>query len=460
MIKTYVLDTNILMSSEGQAIFGFDDNKVILLPTVLEELDGLKEAPGETGYQARECLRKIKSLKEAGKENKETIITGITLENKGKLIAFTDSMDDLSHLNISLPDGWSLNKPDNRIIASVMMLLNKHENAILITNDGGMELKAEMANISVQNYLNDQIDVENEYTGRKEIYVGEDFITGLYSEKALSDDEICNDLQPNEFVTLKDALSRSALAWKKNNLIKLIQNDKDEVFGVIPKNSAQRFALAALTAPQSEIPFVILKGPAGCGKTFLALAAALDKTYVDQRHKKNRDTDNYEKIVICRSNSLSDNDQGFLPGDLDAKMTPLLAPFFDNLEHLIGKDEEDKSQVKVIIEDLFEDGIIEMGCFAYIRGRSMANTFLIVDEAQNLTRGQAKTLLTRVAEGAKIIVMGDPEQIDNPKLDKKNNGLVYLSEGFKGSKLCAQVEFTKDESVRCPLVLEALERLK
>ena len=156
---------------------------------------------------------------------------------------------------------------------------------------------------------------------------------------------------------------------------------------------------------------------------------------------------------------LTDEDLGYLPGDLEDKMEPLLAPFFDNLRFLLGQHDEEKTQIRLQIEDMIESGVIEITSLSYIRGRSLRNTFLIVDEAQNLTRLQAKTIATRIGQGSKLIIAGDPNQIDNPKLDKKNNGLIYLSESMKGSPLCAQVEFSNSECVRSILAIEAINRL-
>lgn len=206
--------------------------------------------------------------------------------------------------------------------------------------------------------------------------------------------------------------------------------------------------------PVEKIPFVILKGPAGTAKTFLSLAAGLDQTYDDPRHSR------YDSILISRNNVMADEDFGYLPGELRDKMNPLLAPFFDNLESLLRKDSgEDKSNISMQIDDMIETGVIEICALAYMRGRSITNKFLIVDETQNATRSQIRDIITRAGAGCKVVICGDPEQIDAHNLDKLNNGLVFASEKMKGSPLCAQVTFNENESVRSELAKEAIKRL-
>ena len=450
MVKTYVLDTNILLSTEGRVIFGFDDNDVVITHTTMEELDLKKEVGGEVGYQARECIRILIRLLE-NKKKDETIIDGIHLESGGTLRLVTN------HLDSKMPKGWSLDRADNRILCTTKTLADSSESkVILITNDGNMRFKASMLEVDAQSYQNDQTVEDEFYTGRVTIEnVDKTMVTDMFREHNLDIERVDKDinLNENEFITIKDYNNGSVLGWKKGNTIKHISSEDKTVFGITSKNTGQRFALEALLAPVDEIPLVILKGPAGCGKTLLSLAAGLDGSYDSKKTRL------YDKVVITRSNTLSDEDLGFLPGDLEDKMAPLLAPFFDNLKFLIGKNIEEKAQVNIQIEDMIEEGVIEITSLSYIRGRSLTNTFLIVDEAQNLTRLQAKTIVTRMGMGSKLVILGDPNQIDNPKLDKKNNGLAYLSEKFKDSPLCAQVEFTNKESVRSKLAIEAINRL-
>lgn len=470
MVKTYVLDTNILMSTEGRAIYGFEDNTVIVTHTTQEELDHFKEKGGEKGYQAREVIRIINDIVD-NKQDNENLLKGIKMANGGTFRLTTN------FLNATLPRGWDLDSADNRILCTTKTLATQggaEGEVILITNDINMKLKAIALELKVQQYQNDQIQTTEFYSGRAEIIVPDNMVDKLCKDKKLGIKDIIKrvkafeneanlqtieNLVANQFVVVKGATGGSALAWRKGDILKYIQDDEKPTYGIKAKNAGQNFALEALKASVDEIPLVILKGPAGCGKTLLAMAVGLEKTYTTQTRHKSDGSNTFNSIVITRSNTLADEEMGFLPGDLEDKMSPLLAPFFDNLKVLLGSKEEDIKQINIQIADMFEDEVIEITSLAYIRGRSLTKTYLIVDEAQNLTRIQAKTIATRIGEGSKIILLGDPDQIDNPKVDKKSNGLTYLSDSFKGSELCAQVQFTDNECVRSKFAKEAISLL-
>lgn len=468
MIKTYVLDTNILESTEGRAIFGFEDNEVIITHTTQEELDKHKEIKGELGYQARQTIKLIENILD-NKQPDESVLKGIKLENGGTFRIVTN------YLQTTMPVGWSLERADNRILCTTKTLSDQGsgKQVILITNDVSLKTKAIAMDIPVQKYQNDQLVTDEFYSGRTTIQVTDTCISKIFEKKELKISALSNKnrtdsflveegdkvlfdrLLENEFVILEGITGGSALAWRKGDYLRLISSEDDKpIFGVKARNVGQKFAMEALHAPVEDIPLVIMKGPAGCGKTLLAMAVGLYYTY------DGKDSRTFDSVVITRSNTLTDEDLGFLPGDLEEKMAPLLAPFFDNLKFLLGHRGEEKAQINLQIEDMLDTGVIEITSLSYIRGRSLRNTFLIVDEAQNLTRLQAKTIATRIGQGSKLIIAGDPNQIDNPKLDKKNNGLIYLSEEFKGSPLCAQIEFQNNECVRSKLATEAINRLK
>lgn len=442
--KNYVLDTNILLESPN-AIFGFDDNNIIITGTTLQELDSKKTAPGELGYNARESYRILEGLRKNAKLGDSFFDLG----NGGMLQVYTNGVDETN-----LPKGYSLNNPDNKIISSIITLSNKKpKKYILVTNDISMRFNAFACGVMVEEYKNDHVTSKELYTGRRETEVSSSIIDKLYSNQYVpAEDLVTTDLVENEFVTLK-CNKQSALAICQKGKLNLIK--EQSLFNVTPKNAAQSFALYALTAPVEEIPFVILKGPAGTAKTFLSLAAGLDKTYNSKKERT------YDKLLISRNNITSDNDFGYLPGELDNKMGPLLAPFYDNLESLLrGRNtKEDNRQIQTQINDLFLSKSIIEYPLAYMRGRSITNSYLIVDEAQNSTRTQMRDIITRAGKGTKIIICGDPEQIDNHTLDKWNNGLVYASEKMKGSSLCAQITFFDKECVRSPLAVEALKKL-
>ena len=422
-VKNYVLDTNILISSP-RAIYGFEDNTVIITSTTLQELDKKKTSPREVGYGAREVIRIIAA-------NEGDYLKGVRLDNGGLLRIYMDG--DLPR---KLNDDF-FDTPDNRIINGVLNLMQneKDTETILVTNDISMRINASICGVQVQSYRNEMIEQTETYTGRV----------------IIEDINKTDGILPNAFGILKDG-NGSSLYIMKNGVWNIIKDKDFSTSYCFPKNVGQRFALYALLAPPEEIPLVILKGPAGSAKTFLSLAAGLDRYFKEQ----------YENIMITRSNVLSDNDLGFLPGTLEEKMSPLMAPFMDNLKTLLyhHKGKEEREEIHMAIEDLFETGAIEICSIAYMRGRSLNNTFLIIDEAQNCTTGQILEIITRAGEKTKVVLLGDPDQIDNPILDKTNNGLSFASEKMKGSELCAQITFDgKKETVRSPLATEAAGRL-
>ncbi len=454
MRKKYVLDTNILIQ-QPNSIFGFADNEVIITGTTLQELDHHKTAPGETGFHAREAIRILDSFREKG-----DYLKGIPMMNGGILSIEPNGLNQ-----DNLPMGFSLEAPDNRIISSVISLAKKSkEPVILITNDVSMRINAIVCGVEVQGYKNEEIQEEHQtYTGRNIVLMDDEIIEALYHDGKVEHpgkDAEGKELKliDNEFLLLKSNINpdqKTAICYYRKGELHIIRDESLRAFNVTPRNVAQKFALSALLAPAEEVPLVILKGPAGCAKTFLSLAAGLERTYDSRRERT------YNKVMITRNNILSDADLGYLPGTLEEKMSPLIAPFTDNLEVLLRAKckEEDPRQIQMQIEDMMMSGIIEICSMAYMRGRSISNSYLIIDEAQNATVGQILELVTRAGMGTKIVICGDPDQIDNPKLDRVNNGLVFAAEKMKNSFLCAQITFENEESVRSPLALEAAKRL-
>lgn len=455
MVKAYILDTNILLDSP-RAIFGFDDNTVIITGTTLQELDSKKTAPGELGFNARETCRIIEKLRLKG-----DLTTGVPMDNAGVFKVI------LNAGQWHMPSGYSEDKPDNQIINTVLDIKKNQghmfNQVILVTNDTSMRINASVCAAAcgfsdfVESYRNDHVSSAEMYTGKRELQVSKEAIDYIYKNKMLPPEAIFRGDIPepveNEFFILQSDQS-SALAVYRNHELKLIDTKTLHPCHVQPKNASQTFALWALMQPVEEIPFVILKGPAGTAKTFLSLAAGLDQTYDSKTHRS------YDSVLISRNNVMADADFGYLPGELEDKMNPLLAPFFDNLESLLrGNSDEDRECISRQIEDMIDSGVIEICALAYMRGRSITNKFLIVDETQNATRSQIRDIITRAGAGCKIVICGDPEQIDAHNLDKLNNGLVFASEKMKGSPVCAQISFTEEESVRSELAKEAIKRL-
>ena len=450
MKKYYVLDTNILLQNPN-AIFGFEDNVVVITGTTLQELDSKKNMEGELGFNARLAARLLENIRSRG-----DILKGVKLkETGGKLMI---EPDEVSQDN--LPEGFDIKKPDNRIISSCVGISKKTKRAvILVTNDIMMRITAVACKVEVQEYKNDQIK-ETDYMGYREINTTKDIIDEVYRNQSISSEVLeideNNPLIANEYRTLTDGIT-SALCVYRNNKINILKDIT--AFGIRPQNRLQRFALDALLAPAEEIPLVILRGPAGTAKTFLSVAAALDKTYREDYEKQNSST-LYDKIYIGRANVSSDDAFGFLPGELEDKTRPLLGCFYSNLEDLLRKgNREEDSQIQLQIEDMMETGLLRVFPLAYIRGMSIKNSFIICDETQNIGRSLIRDIVTRCGQGTKLVVLGDINQIDVAYLDKTNSGLTYLAHSMKGSSKCAQITFTERESVRSALATEALARL-
>lgn len=353
--------------------------------------------------------------------------------------------------------GFDVNKPDNEILFTIIVSLSSEYENILITNDVSMQVKAELLGIKTQSYHNLRVN-ETGYRGTKyfditnwqtieELYKNGNYI-GVETIPELKDEGFVE----NEYVCLKCGNMKAYTVYRDKKLF-VIDPKTLKPCNINAKNDSQKFALHALMAPSEKIPLVILKGPAGSAKTFLSLAAGVDQTYDGK----------YGKIIITRANVLADKDIGYLKGSLEDKMNPLLAPFYDNLESILrclnGGEKEANDQIQMQIEDMKESGLLEIASLAYMRGRSLNEAFIIVDEVQNMSPLQVLTLVTRAGMGAKVVLCGDLDQIDAPNLDRENNALAYVSEKMKNSPLCAQITFNQDECVRSPLALEAAEKL-
>lgn len=452
MQKIYVLDTNILLQNPD-SIYGFDDNEVVVTGVTIQELDSKKDdLDPEVRYSAREAGRLLDELSMQG-----DCLKGIDLPNGG-----TFRIENEVDMKL-LPFIFNPKKADNQIIAVCKTIMQRESKAsrprtvILVSSDKIMRVTARtlLGWKNVEVYKN--VHVKDIYTGHIDVQVTHDFIDRLYDAKVMqvtASDLGVEVLYPNEFVTLH-ADKQSALSVYRKGTLELISAKK--IFGnTSPKNAMQTYAIWALTQSSDEIPFVILQGPAGTAKTYLSLAAGLDNTYMSQKKSEC----NYRKMMITRPNSeAGDNGFGYLPGDLDDKMGPLLAPYYDNLETLFmgDSDDEDISQVRMHIEDLFDNKVIECCALSYIRGRSINQAYMICDEAQNATRKLIKDVVTRAGNNTKIVIAGDPDQVDNPRLDGRSNGLVHAAKSFRDSDLACLITFEPSNSVRSPLAKAAIE---
>jgi len=456
MTKTYVLDTNVLIQAP-YALSCFEENNIILPVAVLEELDGLKNAEGEKGANARQAIRTLELLRQKG-----DMIKGVKLPYGGILRL------EVNHINEKLPDGFLDGKNDNRILKVCQGIYREDKDVILVTKDIVLRIKAQMMGIKTEDFTTEQVpETKLQYTGRAEVFVPEEkFLdfkrkgVDLAFVYTIGKDGKKEPVTPvwNQFFILKADQSekKTQLGKFDGNKIVPLSFRKSVPYGIHPRNAGQYFLQEALMESADIAPLIIVKGMAGTAKTFYSLAVGLEK--VMEISKKE-----YRKIIISRPNAQFDDDIGFLPGDEKEKIAPLIRPIIDNLELLVDQDEKerynDERELSGKIEELFEREIIVPQAMNFIRGRSITQTYLIIDEAQNLTPKQAKGIITRVGHGTKVILLGDPNQIDNPLLDERTNGLSYAAEKMKGSPLCHQITLLASECERSKLAMDAILRM-
>ena len=460
-----MLDTNVLMSNP-QALFTFEDNNVWVCGTILQELDKHKRDEGERGYNANEALKIIKNLIKNEIENVSTkeerldIIRnkGISLGNGGRLFFEPDGVD-ASYL----PKGYDISVPDNRIISSCIHMNKNYlkDNPVtLLTNDGGCFINALVCGVNSDNVKNEEVEHTN-YTGHLDLTIEDwEIINKIHADGHISADVIPElkkldyPLYENQFVTITSG-NLSVLTVYQKGIIKKI-DDMLVHDNIRPLNKMQTYAMWALTNP--DIPLVILEGPAGTSKTFVSLACGLHQLGVGDKRTEN---ELYDRICISRPNAKTqDPDFGALPGDLSEKMGPLVASYMDNLEVILGDKDTSIKETREVISDMMFNGFIELCPLYSIRGRSINNAYLICDEAQNASKRLIKDVVTRPCKNTKVIIAGDPSQVDNSYLNKNNNGLVYAKECMKGSPLCAIIKFDEEHCVRSPLAEEAIKLMK
>lgn len=430
MRKIYVLDTNVLLQ-DPYSIFSFEENEVVIPAVVLEEVDSKKRYMDEIGRNARQVSRLIDSMREVGKLHEK-----IPLENGGSLRI------ELNHRSFhQLQEIFVEKTNDNRILAVAKNLSLEEETkesgrtVILVSKDALVRVKADAIGLISEDFLSDRV-VENDhiYTGFIEVYVPIEQLNKFYEKGELQLADIANHpFYPNQFVVMKDALGSSSSAIgmvdRLGKKVKKLIFDYDHIWGIKPRNVQQTMALELLL--RKDMPLVSLIGKAGTGKTLLALAAGLMQT---------EDYGEYKKLLVARPIVPVGKDLGFLPGEKEEKLRPWMQPIYDNLEYLFNVKKP--GELDAILAGM---GSIEVEALTYIRGRSIPDQFIIIDEAQNLTKHEVKTILTRVGEGSKIVLMGDPEQIDHPYLDAYNNGLTYVVERFKDQMISGHVKLIKGE---------------
>jgi PhoH-like ATPase len=431
MKKIFVLDTNVLLQ-DPNAIYAFEDNEVIIPATVLEEIDSKKRNADELGRNARQISRMLDGLRTQGR-----LFEGIALPNGGKVKV------ELNHRSFAkLQETFAESTNDNRILA---VALNYHMEeqekpnprpVAIVSKDMLVRIKADVLGLTAQDYLTDRIvNMPDMYTGYLTILAHPAVIDEFYTYRSLnvSSLNLAYPLHPHEFVILKDEMGTSKSALLKLNAdgkkLEPLFLSNDPIWGIGARNAQQRMALELLL--NDDIPIVTLTGKAGTGKTLLTLAAGLMK--VEDERK-------YKKLLIARPVVPMGKDIGYLPGEKDEKLRPWMQPIYDNLEFLF--DTKKPGDIEKILAGL---GSIQVEALTYIRGRSIPGQFIIIDEAQNLSKHEIKTIVSRVGENSKIVLLGDPDQIDHPYLDASSNGLTYVVERFKDQNISGHITLERGE---------------
>jgi PhoH-like ATPase len=422
-LKNYILDTNVLLH-DPDSLLNFKDNHVLIPIEVIEEIDRFKRESTELGQNARAVSRMLDGFRAGG-----SLSEGVTLPNGGKLkVAFQQ--------NGHGTNGFNGNTVDNRILslaASIQKSQPKNP-TILVSKDINLRIKADALGLQAEDYENDRVFITDLYTGMIEVPASPEKIAAFRANGEL---ELNGGKKyfPNEYCSLIDESNPKKTALSKVDATgtKLIPigDYREGVWGIKPRNREQHFAFDALL--DDRVKLVTLMGKAGTGKTLLAMAAGLKRTVLDRE---------FRRLVVARPTISMGKELGFLPGSLEEKLAPWMQPIHDALEMLsdlnMGHDHRRSG-------DLMRSGAIVVEALSYIRGRSIANQFMIIDEAQNLTPLEAKTIITRVGNGTKIIFTGDPYQIDNPYVDSSSNGFNYIVSRFRDQAIAAHIELQKGE---------------
>ncbi len=437
-MKTFVVDTNVLLHNPN-ALFLFADNEIIIPFEVIEELDKFKPNNDDLGRNARTIIRLLDRLRSEG-----NLSEGVTIRETGGVVRVLLDND----LN-TLPPGLNGDSPDNRIICTAYNLRKRGKRVVFISKDINARIKSDALGLVTEDFEAQKVDFEHLHTGFREVDVPGELIDELYRDKELRQDrlQMHTPLLANEYILLKDAGNEGHTALGRYRLdierIVPLKPRRGPIFGIMARNLQQTMAIDLLL--DDSIKLVTLLGGAGTGKTLLAVAAGLSKVLNDET---------YSKLLCARPIMPLGRDIGYLPGDKDEKLAAWMQPIFDNVSYLLsnrlndGKDTASHGQQSTVeqrIEQLMNAGKLVMEPLTYIRGRSIPHQIMIVDEAQNLTPHEVKTIASRVGDGTKLILTGDATQIDNPYLDSSSNGLSYLIERLKGKALFGHITLAKSE---------------
>lgn len=423
--KIFVLDTNVILH-DSSCIYRFEENDIVIPISVIEELDKFKKGNDTLNFHARHFLRDLDALSEDN-----IFAEGVKIAPKlGNVMVRLDCQ-----FHEDLGNHFPKDNPDHHILNNAYCIAKEKPNyqVVLVTKDVNLRMKAKAVHLHAEDYTSDHIkSPEGLYTGWRTIEeVDDSVISALYKDPGEIDPEkVADNFMPNEYLILKCG-TKSALAWFDPMSMTIKALKKYIAYGITPRNAEQTFAMHALMNP--NVPLITISGRAGTGKTLLALATALENKKM------------YRQICVARPVvPLSNKDLGFLPGDIGEKLAPYMQPLYDNLGVIQNRFVETDSKFKKI-EELLEEEKLLITPLAYIRGRSLVNIFFIVDEAQNLTPHEIKTIITRAGENTKIIFTGDIYQIDHPYLDTYSNGLSHLIDKMRGQKLYAHINLEKGE---------------
>ena len=431
--KHFVIDTNVLLHNPA-AIFLFADNEIIIPFDVIEELDKFKSASDDLGRNARTVIRHLDRLRQAG-----NLAEGVPVPETG------GSVRVILEESQTLCPGLTANIPDNRIICCAYNLQRKGLPVVFISKDINARIKSDTLGLPTEDFEAQKVDFERLYTGWRELTVPSTVIDSIFRDKYAKLEDV-PDIQANEFLLLKNENDPNHTALTRyratDGTVAPVRSRRNPVFGILPRNLQQTMALDLLL--DDSVKLVTLVGGAGTGKTLLALAAGMSKTLNDQT---------YQKLLCARPIMPLGRDIGYLPGGKDEKLTAWMQPIFDNMSYLLsnrlstegGTQHASLSTVEQRITQLIDAGQVVLEPLTYIRGRSIPHQFMIVDEAQNLTPHEVKTIASRVGEGTKLVLTGDATQIDNPYLDSSSNGLSYLVERLKGKPIVGHVTLAKSE---------------
>jgi PhoH-like ATPase len=426
MKKTFILDTNVLLH-DPRSMFNFSDNNIVIPIYVVEEIDNFKKELSELGQNARQVSRYLDELRTTGK-----LSLGVKIESGGTLRVASTS-------RILPPEITSDRGQDSRILAvafDVQEQLRGKQEVVLITQDTNLRIRSDAIGIASESYEPEPSLIDELYTGYAEIDVLPAHIDQVYKSHGVTIED--SKLLKNQFAILRDQNNHSHTALTRqcadSKLLRPIIKANQEVWGIVPRNKEQIFALDLLL--DDSIQLVTLVGKAGTGKTLLAIAAGLHLVADERR---------FQRLLVSRPIFPLGRDIGYLPGTLEEKLIPWMQPIFDNVEFIMGRSHFSRQHNKRSYQELIDLDLLQIEPLTYIRGRSIASQFLIVDEAQNLTPHEVKTIISRAGEGTKVILTGDPYQIDHPYVDSTNNGLVHVVNRFKGQGLFGHVRLKKGE---------------